>query len=515
MTDYMDKNQLKKNIEVGFLAFLLVLGIYYIFLASGTQLLGEDETEYYTTAQNFAQGVYTPTRPNGEPFIISIFISLATTPFFLVFGPSLGLMKAVVALFGVLTLFIVFLIGKKINLYYGIFASCLLLSISTFTHFMMMAYTEIPIAFFASLLIYCFLDLNTNKKAILTGAILSLAFYTKTSALILVAVPLLYGLFLLVYEKNRNYIKFAVIAVFMFLLLIMPLAIRNILLFGYPFIEGLNIFFGGPPASMQWPGWMSEAFKTVSSVNPGLQTYVSTFGWLAFALAVFGSVWAATKIKEPGNERDVLLITLLMVGVFIIVFNMVYMWGGLPLESRYLSIIFPALALIGGFFLWKMSEWKKWSAAIIILILAFSVFTSISTAVTTHDSQRYPADYISALRWIKSNTPSDAFIFTTYGGSLKYFGERNNIWAFEMHDAGYQFPEVMTTSNGDEISSTLKHYNITYILIWRNTVAQNYIIPQSNLWGVFTSNFVSVVANDQNHFEQVFSNTNNWVFKLK
>ncbi len=505
----MDVKTIEKNIEMLFIVFLLLLGTYYVVLAYSTQMLGEDEAVYYGASNEFAQGTYRAFLPADKPFVSPVLMSLTATPFFLIFGSSLGALKAVSALFGILSLFIVFLIGKKINVYYGIFAAILLLSIQMFTQFMMLAYVETPITFFSALLIYCYLTLDNTKKAVLTGAILSLAFYTKASALVLVAVPFVYGVFLWLYEKNKQYVKFAVVSILTFVALVAPFAIRNILLYHYPFVEGLNVLFGASP--LQWPTWLSDVFKTVSPVRPGMEMYISSFGWLAIVLGIFGFGWLATNWKHEKKERDLLIMQLLTIFFFIAVFNIVYFFGTFPLESRYLSIIFPSIVLLGGFFIWKINQWNKWLILLIVPILLFSTYVSATTVFSTHGSQRYPADYIDALHWIKANTTSDALLFTTYGGSTKYFGERESIWTWEVKE----FPELMNSNNGTYIADTLKHYNISYILIWRATVAQNYIIPESNLWGVFTYNFVDVVSKDTEDFETVYSNQDNWILKLK
>lgn len=352
------------------------------------------------------------------------------------------------------------------------------------------------------------------KKAILTGVILNLAYFTKTSALVLAFALFVYAFLRLILEKNKKYFKLTIVAIITFAIFTSPLIIRNLILLKFPFIEGLNEFFKFPSelAKLGWPKWLSDAFKTVSPVKPSLQTYTSTFGWIILITSIFGSSCLLSDWKKRSQENNFLLLIALPPIIFIIAFNLVYLTSYSPLETRYLSIIFPQLALLGGFFFWKMKEWNKLSLLVIIPILLFSIFTGITMAQSTHDSQRYPNDYLEALKWIKTNTPKDALLFTTYGSSVRYFGERNSIWAARMDE---YFPKLMTTNNSTFISEILKSYNVSYIFMWRSTIAQNYIIPESNLWGVFTYNFANVISTDTEHFELVFSNQNNWVFKIK
>jgi len=500
----------EKNLEIIFVIFLLVLGIYYIYLASGTQMLGEDETYYYSMAKDLSKGTFSTHDPRGGPQPSIFLTSMISSLFFIILGPSLGILKAVSAFFGLLTIFFVYLIGKKFNIYYGFFSAFLLFSIQMFSQFMMIAYVEIPIAFFSILLIYLFFTMNTFKRAIFTGIILGFAYYTKTSALVLAVTLLLFALFRLFLTKDKKYFKLMLITLVVFGALLLPLVIRNLILFKYPYVEGLDIFFT-LPSGYEWPKWLRETLKTVSPVRPSLQTYTSTFGWVSLILGIFGISWLGSNWKN-NNENNFILLQLLPFLIFIIIFNLVYITGQTPLEPRYLSIIFPQLAMLGGLFLWKMKEWNKWLLFLIIPILFFSLYSGVTSAIGTYNSQRYPDDYIAALKWIKTDTPEDSWIFTTYGGSLKYFGERDNKWA---GDIGESFPDVMTTTNGTFIYDTLKKYNVSYILIWRNTVAQNYIIPESNIWGVFTYNFVNVVINDKDNFNITFSNQDNVILKLK
>jgi hypothetical protein len=500
----------KKNLETVFIIFLLALGVFYIYLAIGTKMLGEDESYYYTIAEDLSKGVFTIHDSLGGPQPSIFLTSLLSSFFFMIFGPSLGILKAISAFFGLLTIIFVYLIGKKFNIYYGFFSAFILFSIQTFSHFMMIAYVEVPIAFFSIFLTYLFFSMNNVKRAIFTGLILGFAYYTKTSALVLAVVFLSYALFRLFSTRDKKYFKLMLIALLMFGLMLLPLVIRNLILFEYPYVEGFNIFFQ-IPSGYEWPKWLRDLLKTVSPVRPSIQTYITTFDLVTFILSIFGISWLVSNWKNS-NENNFLLLQLLSFLIFMGIFNSVYITSRTPLEPRYLSIIFPQLALLGGLFLWKLKEWNKWLSILILPILIFSLFTSVTMAVGTYSSQRYPDDYVEALKWIKTNTPKDSFIFTTYGGSLKYFGERNNIWASNVNE---YFPELMTTNNGTVIHDILKKYNVSYILIWRSTMAQNYIIPESNLWGVFTYNFANVVSKDKENFDLVFSNQNNWIFKLK
>lgn len=107
--------------------------------------------------------------------------------------------------------------------------------------------------------------------------------------------------------------------------------------------------------------------------------------------------------------------------------------------------------------------------------------------------------------------PNASLIFTTYGGSLEYYGERNIIWWGDMYE---DFITVMYTDNSTLISEILKDYCVNYILIWRGEIAPGMIIPESNIGGVFTYKFLNNVLNDTKDFKVVYQNQDNIIFEV-
>ena len=190
------------------LAIILFLGLFYIFLASTTQMLGEDEAVYYAAATDFSKGSYPAFTVTGRDTSWPPLIPLIYSFFFLIFGPSLGLAKAVTATFGVLTVLLIYLMLKKYDIWLAASASILLLSIPNFTHFMFLSYVEIPIAFFSALMFYIAINSHDRKHVLLAGLIAGLAYYVKGSGIILIPALFLYYMFLFYREKDRKYIDF-------------------------------------------------------------------------------------------------------------------------------------------------------------------------------------------------------------------------------------------------------------------------------------------------------------------
>ncbi|MFH0928961.1 MAG: glycosyltransferase family 39 protein [Candidatus Aenigmatarchaeota archaeon] len=486
------------------LILIIALGIFFIYLASQTQMLGEDEAFYYSLGKDFSEMKYPAFYGPNSPMVLMPFLPLVYAIPFAIFGASLGLAKMIVAIFGILTMIIVYLIGKKTNFYYGLSAAFLLLSITLFTHFMFISYQEVPIAFFSSLVTYMLLTTDSKKKSILTGAVLALAFFTKQSALIFLPIIILYAIFIYLYKKDRKYLKFSFISVVVAIVLISPFVIRNIILYNYPYTQLLNSIFTSP----QNVGWEGLTSRMLSPIMLSVGSYASSFGWLIVLSVIFGMSWFIVDVGSKNKiSKELFLFTLISV-VLLVSYYMFYILDVQIVEPRYIAIIFPQLSLIGGFFLWKLKEANKYFIIIIGLVLIISIYSSALTAYTTSVSQRYPADYIQALTWLRQSTPNDSLILTTYGGSVKYFAERDTIWNIK------ELPTVMSSQDSTYIYDIMEKYNVSYILVWRGVLGQDFIIPQSNLIGMFTYNFLNNVMNDTQNFNITYQNQNNVIFKV-
>jgi len=491
-------------IEKAFIVFLVVLGIFYLYLASHTQMLGEDEAFYYELGEQFSTSSYPVRYQVSNPQVLSPFISLSYALPFMLFGPSLELGKIITAVFGILTLLMVYLIGKKTNIYYGIISAFILLSITLFTHFMFITYQEIPIAFFSALATLLFLNMNSFKRAILLGAVLSLTFYVKQSGLILLGSFFLYAIFLYFYEKDRKYLKLSIFSIIVSVFFILPFIIRNLYLYNYPHTQFLNFFFKAPQAVI----WEGVTSKMISPLMSDVQSYTSNFGWLVVISLIFGLSLFLNKVVSERKIAKHIFLFVLISFIFLTSYYTFYFLNIAIVESRYFAIIFPQISLLGGYFLWKLKEKNKYFLVLMLLTIIFSVYSSISVASSTAASQRYPSNYIEALNWIKEKTNKNDLIMTTYSGSVKYFAERDTIWSIN------ELLQIMTTSNTTYIYEMMKKYNISYILVWRDVLGQDFIIPESNLNGIFTFKFLNNVINDSKQFNITYQNQDNIIFKV-
>lgn len=488
-----------------FLIAVLILAVTFIYLAQTTGFLGEDEAFYISAAREFAKGQYSLINEFGNPNALSPIYPLLISFFSFLSSNFLALAKSISIVFGLLTALILYLITRKFGIFAGFTSVSLLLAMPYFTQFMFLSYLEIPIAFFSILSLYLFLSLDSMKKAILLGAILGLSVYVKSSGVFLIIAYFLYSLLNFILKKNKELFKLTFISCIIAFLVFVPWIIRNIYLFNFPYVEGLNYLFPAPKEAN--PAWLTREITT--TISPTTD-FIQVFGLFSIFFMITGVVYYFNT--KQAKEKNVIEISMFMSALFFIFYFVRTYMGGI--EPRYLSIVFPQLALMGGIFLADLNKSimskNKYLSIITIILIIYGIFLSYQIALGVSQSSRYPSNYIDALNWIKQNTPKDSVIFTTYGGSVSYYAERKRVW-----NSLEEFPDIMTTQNSTYIYDTLKKYNVTHILIWKDVIAQNYIMSGSNILGLFTYNFVNVVLNHNESFRIAYGNEDNVVLELE
>jgi 4-amino-4-deoxy-L-arabinose transferase-like glycosyltransferase len=465
-------------------------------------MLGEDEWIYMELGENFANLTYPAHNLNGGASAIPPLVSLLYAIPFIVLGANLWLAKIITALFAVGTLIVTYLFGRELSpdnkkfSVAGIAAVSLILTSSLFSNMSMLAYVDVPIAFFSMLYAYLFTKTKSLKSAIALGAIGGVAFFMKVSSFILPMSLFIYALFMYFQDKDFKKLKYFMISIATTAAMVAAFALRNMLLFSYPYVEGLNLLFKAPPDAIYWGG------ADITKILSPTVDIMGTFSTASIFFFVIGLIYAyLTKNKKA-------IFPLLITALFFALYFMRDFLGMGIGDARYFIIIFPQFALIGGYLFSALSERNKYFILATVAVLALGFYISFSTMLGTSQSVRYPSNYVEALTWLKSNTDPSATVFTAYSGSVHYFANRNSIWAVS------NFPDIMTATNSTDIHNMLKAYNISYILVWRGIVAENYIVPESNLIGAFTTNFVNTVYNDNTSFTSVYQNQDNIIFKV-
>lgn len=486
---------LEKLAEYGFYIILAIMLGVFIFNASQTPMLGEDEPLYLWYAKEISQGRF-PTFRDGNSFVQPPLMSVIYAIPFVFFGASLSLIKIVNAVFAILTVFVTYKIGKQTNVFFGIFASCLLFLPLYFTHFSMLAYVEIPIAFFSALSIYALSRIKTSQDVWLAGIVLGLAFLTKFSGLVLIVSVIVSSIALFIlgrHNLSKKWVKSACIA----LIFVAIWTVKNLIVYGNPYIYGLEFLF---PTEVVTPDWIAEV-SSQAAVQTDILGFMNVFGFPLFVVAVLGLTYFLFNLEE----LKILLPSLMLIVVFIALFIALSAQRGV--DPRYLSILFPQVALFGGYWLYKLKEYRKWLVLLVIPFLIFALYTGITEAYRTARIVRYGEEWVNTLVWIKDSTPEDAVVYSLLCGSVNHYAERDCKWA------GDNFPEVMRNGDINLIYESMKRWEIDYILLTRGQVSNDIIVPGSNFIGMYTFAFVRTIATDE-RFVPVYQSQNDAVIAV-
>lgn len=477
-----------EQIEKWFLTAVILLSLFAVWSAYNTPMLGEDEEIYKYMGAEFAQGhfpvYYDFNFGEGVPFVQPVLMSLLFAPLFLLFGPSLAIAKTIVSLFFGLTLLMVYFIGKKYDMWCGIASVGILLTITYFSQFSLMVYMETPIAFFSALITYLILF---DRRPITIGVACALAYYTKVSGILLIAVASLWYI--------RDHIrKFAVLLVFGVCML--PYLAKNMLLYNYPYFEPFNPLFTYVSHVPQWI-WSSLALVSPVSLSP--MAILTSLGWIATFFAIM-----AIPYFKLTDDKGLLKLCMISVGLFLLMFIAAAITHFTVVDYRHFSIIYPQIALMGGFWLWKLKEYKSGMALLIVVIIIMGFWTSYSTISAVSHGTRYSAAYLDSMKWIDKNTPADARVLTTFIGSCMEYSHRTCLWSIE---------ELESMMTGGDIYTPMKAHDIDYIFIYGPLVNNQFIVPQANLLGTFTTSYVERISADS-RFSVVYQNAEGAVFKV-
>jgi len=498
----------KKYLEMLTISLLIIFGFYYIYLAALTPMLGEDEMRV----------AYMKTMLSGDIFPKNygdagqaLFLYSAAAPLSILTAPLVA-GHIISALLGALILLFSYLFGKLVkNIYFSLILILAILSFPLLFHISMIAYQDGAIAFFSLLAIYSFTKWYKNKTLedlIIFSLFVCISYFIKLSGFLIIFIAFFaLAVFSFKEKTYKHLIIFTVIA----LLLFVPTIIRNIILFNYPFFEGLNYFFKVPE---QWQAsWVKEIAKLITPEKISLSSFLN-FGTIPLILYFSFLLFLFINRKEV---EPCFIFSSCVPIVFMLAFVFMSL-NGVVLEDRYFTITFPSLAITTAFIIYKLIEnsverrfINLGAALAILLIFLIYDFSTFVTIQNTSNSIRYTPEYMKALNWIKANTNQNDLIFAVYGGSAQVYAEREIIQPGVIED----FPKLMRESNATFDYEVLKGYNISYILIWTAAVGSDYIIPQSNIWGAFTPTFINTLLSDPEHFEKVFGNKETIIFRLK
>jgi outer membrane protein assembly factor BamB len=332
------------------LAILAFSTIFFINLGSGVLRAADEQTYSQWAFHMLKNGDYlTPwsfgivTFLIGKPPLNMWLMSLA----YQVFGVNNFSSRIWSAVFGVLSLVVVFYLGKKLyNVYVGFLSALVLGTFATFYIFARLAMTDVPLVFFILGSIYFFVlsekTENNNWYAALSGLFFGLAFMTKQMVALLI--PLIVFTYLI---ATRGSVRFLFTKRFTLFWGV------GLLVFS-PWLIYMYIHFG----SQFWQGYFmySAVTRTVSPLEGHVGGYLYYFSYLAnkenllwvillpfaAALCVFNSV-----IKRLKEDTLILLWMAIVLLVFTFAQTKIY---------YYILPAFPAFAIAISSFLYQLSK---------------------------------------------------------------------------------------------------------------------------------------------------------------
>jgi len=334
------KSTLIKSRYVQILLSLTIIGFILRFYNLGFNSLWLDEASTHTFAVMSIPEIWQATM--GGEFNPPLFYWIEHV--MLAFGNNEFVLRFFPALFGLLTIPLVYLAGKEfIDRNVGIIAA----AACTFSPFLIFYSQEaraysMMLFFVAAALVFYFRAQKTNdlKNWALFGAFSALAFWSHFYAFVIISSLILYALILPFLKKEVTVEKFRMIgvAIGVFIVMSLPLVIATIQLF-------ISRTSSGPSFGIQGPGIISETFKQLSGFSD-IAMYILV---ILFAI---GIIQAFLMDKNKG-----IFLVLLTILAFFISFILSYR---MPMVPRYLiffaPIFFMGIALSYRFFYNLMSN---------------------------------------------------------------------------------------------------------------------------------------------------------------
>lgn len=334
-----------------------------------------------------------PTYPFGYPLIMAAFIK--------VFGFQGAYW--VTPLLAAGTILLTYWLGRAcLGSLGGVIAAGFVLFLPNFLHSSFFPMSDVPATFFSALALVSLLVLRPPCLAdLLLGASLGFGIWVRPN-MILLALPI--AAWFAIRKEWPRLLRFGLM-VFPFILVN---SLLNVYLYGSPWTTG----YGIPTIGDTLPNTLDRGIRHLMRLHDqqaGIGIFLFLMGLLFGRLSLAGR--------------------LLLVGIFsvFLVFFSAYRWDDAWWYFRFLLPTMPAVAVLEASFLRQListGQWRKWSAALMLLV--FSVFAWASINFTNDhfvfnyrtSETKYPKAASMALRNIKY----PALIFAMlYSGPLRFY----------------------------------------------------------------------------------------------
>jgi 4-amino-4-deoxy-L-arabinose transferase-like glycosyltransferase len=352
------------HLDAVFIVVILFFStIFFVNLGSGRLWISDEVTYSQWAFHMVKNGDYLNPWAAGDlsfyiakPPLNMWFMSLA----YQVFGINNFSTRLWSAVFGALTLIVVFYLGKNLYDSYVGFLSAIVLG--TFTSFFVLArhaMTDVPFVFFSLVSIYFFVQSekteNITRFAVLGGLFFGLAFMTRQVEALLI--PLIIFVYLIVTERSIRFLfsKRFVLFLGIGLMVFSPWLIYMIFSFGRDFWQ--PYFFQGVIARMVAPveghfgGYLFYLSNLVNKEN-----------LLWVILLPFATVVCAVNAVIKRSKADILIVVWMSIVLLIFTFSQTKLYW-------YILPAFPAFAIAIGSFLCQLSKKIQLSTRYLPLII--------------------------------------------------------------------------------------------------------------------------------------------------
>lgn len=337
---------------------LTLIGAILRFVNLGFNSLWLDEASTYTFASMSLPGIWAAT--TGGEFNPPLFYWIEHL--MLVFGNNETILRFVPALFGVLTIPLMYWVGKEfVDRNAGIIAA----AACAFSPFLIF-YSQEARAYSMGLFLVTFsmvfflkaLKTNNATHWALFGALSALAYWTHFYTLVITGTLVLYAIFVKVMEwkKDLRSLKPAIIGAATFVIISLPLIVLTVQLFA-------KRTEGGPTFGIQGAGIITETFRQLS----GFSELVMLLFLILFVVGIIQTLLI-------DRNKGIFLLTLTFLP-FVISWFLSYR---IPMQPRYLIILAPVY-FVGIALSYKPVYSLLSSRKIVCAVMALLVVLSVTT----------------------------------------------------------------------------------------------------------------------------------------
>lgn len=352
-------------------------------------------------------------------------------------GPAIG-----VALLGILTIYLVYIIGREwFGQKAGLIAASLYAISPTVIIYSRSSWNPNIMPFFALLAIYSIWKVWKDRKySWLFVTALSFAFVMQSHYLGLLLAPVLF-LFWLISKVPP---KFTLVSIFIFTLLMSPLAIFD-MRHGFLNSKALYKFLTVRQETVSIRPWTAipKSYPIFEQINSSMLTSKETSGTIVTLLLISWVIFylSSKKVKKENKPQFYLLLIWIATGLigFGVYKQHIY--------DHYFGFLFPApFLLLGAFAQDRINTGRKYVIVTVYLLVAYLVFTNLknSPLLQSPNNQMQRAKIVAEKIMRESN--NDKFNIAVvaernYEDGYQYFMEKEDAKVVEI-DA--QIPESIT-----------------------------------------------------------------------